>query len=107
MVVLLRDGRKFFGILRSYDQFGTFSIIDKIANLVLQDTIERIILPDAYSENHYGLFVIRGENVVLLGEVVNCYYLPVQKKLASLRTCPYYKRLPIQQKIFQVGSSLV
>lgn len=26
VVVVLRDGRKFFGVLRSFDQFGTFSI---------------------------------------------------------------------------------
>jgi U6 snRNA-associated Sm-like protein LSm1 len=42
----------------------------RVANLVLQDTIERIILSHSYSECHHGLFVIRGENVVLLGEVV-------------------------------------
>lgn len=40
------------------------------ANLVLEDTVERIYHKNAYAENWHGLFLIRGENVVLLGEVV-------------------------------------
>jgi len=60
MLVILRDGRKLHGVLRSYDQF---------ANLVLEDTVERIYNGNAYAENWHGLFLIRGENVVLLGEI--------------------------------------
>ncbi|KAF9787085.1 Sm-like ribonucleoprotein [Thelephora terrestris] len=60
MLVVLRDGRKLFGVLRSYDQF---------ANLVLEDTVERIYHQDVFAEQWVGLFLIRGENVVLLGEV--------------------------------------
>ncbi|KAK7064191.1 U6 snRNA-associated Sm-like protein LSm1 [Favolaschia claudopus] len=60
MLVVLRDGRKLHGVLRSYDQF---------ANLVLEDTVERIYHAGAYAENWHGLFLIRGENVVLLGEI--------------------------------------
>lgn len=41
-----------------------------IANLVLEDTVERIHHGDAFAENWHGLFLIRGENVVLLGEIV-------------------------------------
>lgn len=65
--VLLRDGRSVFGILRTFDQF---------ANLVLQDTLERIYLPpkDAQSPERFaevprGVFMVRGENVVMLGEL--------------------------------------
>ncbi|KAF5390166.1 hypothetical protein D9757_002890 [Collybiopsis confluens] len=39
------------------------------ANLVLEDTVERIYHENLYAENWYGLFLIRGENVVLLGEI--------------------------------------
>ncbi len=46
-----------------------FSIKIK-ANLVLQDTIERIYVGDAYGDIPRGIFIIRGENVVLLGEIV-------------------------------------
>ncbi|KAL0951124.1 hypothetical protein HGRIS_007860 [Hohenbuehelia grisea] len=60
MLVVLRDGRKLHGVLRSYDQF---------ANLVLEDTVERIYHEDAFAESFHGLFLIRGENVVLLGEI--------------------------------------
>jgi hypothetical protein len=40
------------------------------ANLVLEDTVERIYHQDVYAERKNGLFLIRGENVVLLGEIV-------------------------------------
>ncbi|KND04494.1 uncharacterized protein SPPG_00222 [Spizellomyces punctatus DAOM BR117] len=60
LLVILRDSRKLIGWLRSYDQF---------ANLVLQDTVERTYVGDSYGEVYRGIFVIRGENVVLLGEI--------------------------------------
>ena len=56
----LRDGRKIIGFLRSFDQF---------ANLVLDTTIERIVVGSLYAEVPLGLYVVRGENVVLLGEI--------------------------------------
>jgi len=40
------------------------------ANLVLQDTIERIYVGNCYGDIPRGIFLIRGENVVLLGEIV-------------------------------------
>jgi U6 snRNA-associated Sm-like protein LSm1 len=51
-----------------------------LANLVLQSTIERISapLPDAtddspvkgyYADKTHGIFLVRGENVLLLGEI--------------------------------------
>ncbi|KAI9093774.1 hypothetical protein DFS34DRAFT_630290 [Phlyctochytrium arcticum] len=60
LLVILRDGRNLVGWLRSYDQF---------ANLVLQDTVERTHVGDTYAEVYRGIFLIRGENVVLLGEI--------------------------------------
>ncbi|KAI9760242.1 MAG: hypothetical protein M4579_001755 [Chaenotheca gracillima] len=38
-------------------------------NLVLQDTIERIFVKDVYADIQKGLFIVRGENVLLLGEI--------------------------------------
>ncbi|KAK9390840.1 hypothetical protein V1515DRAFT_613282 [Lipomyces mesembrius] len=61
LLVVLRDGRKLIGILRSFDQY---------ANLVLQDTIERIIVESMYSDIQRGVYIVRGENVVLVGEIV-------------------------------------
>jgi len=60
LMVLLRDGRTLIGYLRSIDQF---------ANLVLHRTIERIHVGNKFADMNRGIFIIRGENVVLCGEV--------------------------------------
>jgi len=60
LLVVLRDGRTLIGELSSVDQF---------ANLVLENTIERIHVGKLYGDIPRGVFVIRGENVVLLGEI--------------------------------------
>lgn len=62
LMVLLRDGRTLIGYLRSVDQF---------ANLVLHETIERIYVGKEYGDIPRGIFIIRGENVVFLGEIVS------------------------------------
>ncbi|KAI9184532.1 hypothetical protein H9P43_003586 [Blastocladiella emersonii ATCC 22665] len=59
-LAILRDGRNLIGILRSYDQFG---------NLVFQDTVERIYAGNCFGDIDRGVFLIRGENLVMLGEV--------------------------------------
>ncbi|KAG6425803.1 hypothetical protein SASPL_110007 [Salvia splendens] len=60
LLVLLRDGRKLLGILRSFDQF---------ANAVLEGAWERVIVGGLYCDIPLGLYIIRGENVVLIGEL--------------------------------------
>ncbi|OBT74035.1 hypothetical protein VF21_07822 [Pseudogymnoascus sp. 05NY08] len=63
LMVALRDGRKLIGVLRSWDQF---------ANLVLQSTSERLFThspPLQFADVPQGTFLVRGENVLLLGEV--------------------------------------
>lgn len=43
----------------------------KIAgNLLLEDTIERYYVDLEWADEAHGLFLVRGENVVLLGEIV-------------------------------------
>lgn len=39
------------------------------ANLVLQDTVERVYVGQQFGEIPLGVYLVRGENVVLLGEV--------------------------------------
>lgn len=39
-------------------------------NVMLEDTYERHVLGDLYADERLGLYVIRGENMVLLGELV-------------------------------------
>ncbi|KAG0241455.1 SM-like, degradation of cytoplasmic mRNAs and positively regulates transcription initiation [Actinomortierella wolfii] len=64
-----------------------------IANLVLQDTIERIYVGDAYGDIPRGIFIIRGENVVLLGEI------DLDKEDESpLREVPVEEMLQIQRE---------
>ena len=42
----------------------------RTANLVLQDTVERIFAQDMYADIQRGIFLVRGENVLMLGEIV-------------------------------------
>jgi len=63
-MVLLRDGRTLIGYLRSVDQY---------ANLLLQQTVERIHVGKKFGDIPRGVFLVRGENVVLLGEIVNIF----------------------------------
>lgn len=39
--------------------------------MVLQETMERIYVGNCYGDIPRGIFLIRGENVVLLGEIVS------------------------------------
>lgn len=94
-MLALRDGRKLIGVLRSWDQFGKVPLASDerlernvnsiIANLVLQSTVERVFVPPGstpvtgaggasqsrglYADIPRGMFLVRGENVVLLGEI--------------------------------------
>ncbi|XP_047315606.1 sm-like protein LSM1A [Impatiens glandulifera] len=60
LIVLLRDGRKLMGILRSFDQF---------TNVVIEGAYERVIVGDIYCGIPLGLYIIRGENVILIDEM--------------------------------------
>merc|ERR1712046_418886 len=51
---------KIIGIMRSFDQF---------ANLVLEHAFERVIVEKRFADVPLGLYVIRGENTVLLGQI--------------------------------------
>lgn len=92
LLVQLRDGRKLIGIMRSFDQFanivleGTCKLVAVFAMatgvlppgvmvlilshvLMLADARERIMVGNQFGEVPLGLHLVRGENVVLLGEV--------------------------------------
>ena len=63
------------------------------ANLVLEDTVERIYHGNAFAETWHGLFLIRGENVVLLGEIVRV--LPVKAVAITLVVHHFIMPLPL------------
>lgn len=46
------------------------SSFDQYSNIVLSNTSERKVLGSSYYDEPLGLYVIRGENVVLLGDQV-------------------------------------
>lgn len=54
-----------------------------VANAVLEGAFERVIVGDLYCDISLGLYVIRGENVVLIGELVWCliYVFYLNKKM--------------------------
>lgn len=109
VLVVLRDGRKLIGVLRSYDQFGAppcprltclaLNILTSIpANLVLEGTVERKHLAHYYADQAVGVMIIRGENVVLLGEIVRvilsvfdrtniCYRIWIQRMKYHYNQC--------------------
>lgn len=64
VLVLTTDGRSLIGQLVSCDQ---------VTNLVLRNTIERIIRPpedeEESTEVSHGLYLVRGENVTICGLV--------------------------------------
>ncbi|KAJ5391668.1 hypothetical protein N7509_007158 [Penicillium cosmopolitanum] len=64
VLILTVDGRTLLGTLLSTDQ---------MTNLVLTETVERIIRTsdddEPSSQVEHGLYLIRGDNVVICGEV--------------------------------------
>lgn len=85
LLVVLRDGRTMIGYLRSVDQFGEWSYLLchcsvnvcwlagslSAANLLLQDTVERIHVGKQFGDIPRGIYLVRGENVALCGEIVS------------------------------------
>jgi U6 snRNA-associated Sm-like protein LSm1 len=60
VLLLLRDGRSFMGILRSFDHHS---------NAVLQGAFERVVVGHLYCDIPLGAFVVRGDEVILTGEL--------------------------------------
>jgi len=52
--------KKFIGTLRTFDQYS---------NIVLEKCKERRVIGNFYSDIYCGLFIIRGENIVIMGDV--------------------------------------
>ena len=71
VLIEMQDGRHFCGALRSFDQFG---------NMVLESARERHYVGNKYADIPLGLYIIRGENVVLLGELVRLYFFKKRER---------------------------
>lgn len=57
----------------------------RLANLVIDMTVERTHLGRYYADKQVGVMVIRGENVVLIGEVVRSSF---HRTVLSALICP-------------------
>ncbi|EYC05387.1 hypothetical protein Y032_0082g1551 [Ancylostoma ceylanicum] len=77
LVVVLRDGRKLIGYLKSIDQF---------ANLILEDVVERTFVDKYYCDINQGFLLIRGENVEIAGEIDES--IPMIHQQVSFRVQP-------------------
>lgn len=58
----MRDGKCLIGHLRSVDQF---------ANITLTQAVERIFVDKEYGDVYRGVVLVRGDNLVIVGEVVS------------------------------------
>ena len=56
----LRDGRTMIGDLRSTDQYG---------NLILENTVERIYVPEKYGDISRGIVLLKGDTIIMIGEI--------------------------------------
>lgn len=84
-MVLLLDGRYFIGILRSFDHFSTWNKAGRVivpvlstepscsasGNIVLEETRERKFGNGVYCDIPVGLYLLRGESIVMIGEFVS------------------------------------
>ena len=71
-----------------------------LGNLVLQDTVERLFAQNLYADVDRGLFLVRGENVLLLGEIVRRSISPCSKSPLTIRD-----RIWIETIMFPLPSS--
>lgn len=60
ILAVLRDGKHLVGVLRSFDQFS---------NIILEDAVERRNVGKQCVDIPLGLFILRGDNIVLLGSL--------------------------------------
>ncbi|UVC54282.1 U6 snRNA-associated sm-like protein [Theileria orientalis] len=74
--VISVDGRVFVGVLKGFDQ---------LTNLVLYNCLERVYHPEApVEELELGVYILRGDNVVLVGEVD----LDIDRSMAGIEAIP-------------------
>lgn len=60
---------------------------------MLQDTIERFFVDNLYADIERGLFLVRGENVLLLGEIVCSTNVSTEMSEADTYVGPGQRRL--------------
>ena len=89
VLVCLRDGRHYRGYMRSYDQY---------ANLVLDTAVERLILGYSFCDIPVGILAVRGENVMLMGEIDQHKDALVEKKLVPIPENVMREKIEVQKQ---------
>ena len=52
-------------------------------NMLLEDAVHRVIDGDTYGEIKLGVFLVRGENISMMGELV-CLYISMYLSIISM-----------------------
>ncbi|KAL8272988.1 hypothetical protein Esti_003041 [Eimeria stiedai] len=71
VLVILRDGKKLIGFLRTFDQFG---------NLMLERCVQRTVVNTFFADVYLGVMIIRGDNILLFGAVDDSKTNPLEAR---------------------------
>ena len=52
---------------------GILKGLDQVVNVVLANTEERVFTPEGVDRQALGLYLIRGDNVAVVGNYINCF----------------------------------
>ena len=77
-----------------------FSCSPSAANLLLQDTVERIHVGRQYGDIPRGIYLVRGENVALCGEIVSLLLLAACPIVQFRQSCN--KVLALEETVVKV-----
>ena len=65
--IITNDGRVVVGILKGLDQ---------VVNVVLANTEERVFTSEGIDKQQLGLYLIRGDNVAIVGKIIRLTLWP-------------------------------
>ena len=74
--IITNDGRVVVGILKGLDQ---------VVNVVLANTEERVFTSEGIDKQQLGLYLIRGDNVAIVGKIIYDNLLNCTVQFVSLR----------------------
>ncbi|ODM92671.1 U6 snRNA-associated Sm-like protein LSm1 [Orchesella cincta] len=86
----LRDGRNIIGSLVSLDHFS---------NLIMRNTVERIFVGKEYCDMPFGVSIIRGDNLVMIGEVGEENELEMQRILKKVSVTQILEAQKFQKQL--------
>lgn len=69
ILIVLRDGKHLIGTLSSFDQFSNLVLIDAIERRIVTVKDDTGVPRNYYSDVTLGIYVVRGDSMVLAGEV--------------------------------------